>query len=454
MATTPVTVFYSYSHKDEAFKEQLDTHLALLRRKRLIKTWHDRRIIPGQDWESSIDRQLDESDIILLLVSPDFIASDYCYGRELVRAMDKHERNEAMVIPIIVRPVEWSEAPFARLQVTPKDAMPITSWSNQDEAWLDVERAISKAIGAIHELKYRDTSTPTLTPIGDLIKAEFKQLEKALTSSEGGFCEGIPTGIHDLDHLLGGVRSSELVVVAARPSMGKSDFVLNIAARAALDRGEAVAFFSMQMPVQRVVRRLIAASSDVNSHLMWRGYIGEKDFPKLATAAAKLFEAPLYIDETPRLTMTDIIDRSRSLKVRNRVQLVIIDSLQQLVISHSKTNSECASDFKALAKDLQVPIVLTCNLSPKAEKRRDKTPIFADLEDWASLEQDADVVMFLYRDEVYNPSTLAPGVLDIIVAKNRNGPTGLVRALYRTETSNFRDFAESEKNYEEKDNSE
>jgi replicative DNA helicase len=152
--------------------------------------------------------------------------------------------------------------------------------------------------------------------------------------------------------------------------------------------------------------------------------------------------------------MTDIIDRSRSLKVRNRVQLVIIDSLQQLVISHSKTNSECASDFKALAKDLQVPIVLTCNLSPKAEKRRDKTPIFADLEDWASLEQDADVVMFLYRDEVYNPSTLDPGVLDIIVAKNRNGPTGLVRALYRTETSNFRDFAESEKNYEEKDNSE
>ena len=106
----------------------------MLRRRRLIKTWHDRRIIPGQDWESSIDRQLDESDIILLLVSPDFIASDYCYGRELVRAMDKHERNESMVIPIIVRPVQWSDAPFARLQVTPKDGNPITSWSNQDVA--------------------------------------------------------------------------------------------------------------------------------------------------------------------------------------------------------------------------------------------------------------------------------------------------------------------------------
>lgn len=306
MKSKPVIVFYSYSHKDEPFKEQLETHLALLRRKELIKVWHDRRIIPGQDWEATIDRQLDEADIILLLVSPDFMASDYCYGKELIRAMEKHERNESIVIPIIIRPVEWSDSPFARLQVIPKDGKPVTSWSDQDEAWLNVEREINKAIGAIQELKYRDSSTPALTPIWDVIKAEFKQLEKVYSQagSDGVYCEGIPTGIHDLDHLLGGVRSPELVVVAARPSMGKSDFVLNIATRAAVDRGEAVAFFSMQMPVQSVVRRLIAASSDVNSHLMWRGYVRENDFPKLATAAAKLFEAPLYIDETPRLTMT------------------------------------------------------------------------------------------------------------------------------------------------------
>lgn len=136
------------------------------------------------------------------------------------------------------------------------------------------------------------------------------------------------------------------------------------------------------------------------------------------------------------------------------MQLVIIDSLQQLAISHSKTNSDCVSDLKALAKDLQVPIVVTCNLSPKAEKRNDKTPQFADLDDWPSLEQDADVVMFLYRDEVYNPSTSNPSVLDIIIAKNRNGPTGLVRALYRAETSNFKDLTVADDFYEDEEESE
>ena len=455
MSTTPVTIFYSYSHKDEELKDQLDTHLALLSKKGLIKTWHDRRIIPGQKWDTAIDSHLDESDIVILLVSADFIASDYCYGKEVVRAMERHERNEAKVIPVIVRAVDWIDAPFGRLQVLPKDARAITSWNNQDEAWLNVEQGIKKAIDAIQELRYRDTSTPALTPIGDLIKAEFKQLETVYTQadSEGLFCEGIPTGIRDLDRLLGGIRSSELVVVAARPSMGKSDFVVNIAARASLDRGHAVAFFSMQMSVQRVVRRLIAASSDVNSHLMWSGYIGERDFPKLATAAAKLFEAPLFIDETPRLTITDVMTRVRSLQAQNRVQLVIIDSLQQLLISPSATNADCVSDLKALAKDLQVPVIVTCNVSSKVERRQDKTPLFADLENWGSLEQDADVMLFLYRDEIYNPSTLEPGVLDIIVAKNRNGPTGLVRALYRPEASNFRDFALSDEHYEKEEDS-
>jgi replicative DNA helicase len=451
MATTPITIFYSYSHRDEAFKEQLEIHLALLRRKSLIKTWHDRRIIPGQEWETAIESHLDEADIVLLLVSADFIASDYCYGKELARAMEKHERNEAKVIPVIVRPVDWSDAPFARLQAVPKDGNPITCWANQDEAWLDVERGIKDAIEALQEIKYRAVSTPALTPIGDVIKAEFKEIENALmhSTSEGVFCEGIPSGISDLDRLLGGVRSSELVIVAARPSMGKSDFVLNIAAGAALDKGYPVAFFSMQMPVQRLVRRLIAANSDLDSHRIWSGHIYDKDFPKLALAAGKLFEAPLYIDETPRLDITAVIEKARSLRAQKQIRLVILDSLQQLVVSESKTRAETVIDLKALAKELQVPVVATFNVSAKAEKRRDRRPLLVDLHEWEGLEQDADVVLFLYRDEIYNPSTLDRGVLDIIVAKNRNGPTGLVRALYRPEASNFKDLMVSGEYYEE-----
>ena len=146
MATNPVTIFYSYSHKDEALKEQLDTHLALLRRRGLVSTWHDRRILPGPDWETVIDKSLDEADIVLFLVSADFMASDYCFGKEVVRGMERHELNEAKVIPVIVRAVDWVDAPFGKLQALPKDAHPITSWNNPDEAWLDVERGIKRAI--------------------------------------------------------------------------------------------------------------------------------------------------------------------------------------------------------------------------------------------------------------------------------------------------------------------
>ena len=141
-----VTLFYSYSHKDEKHRESLEIHLSLLKRAGILKEWHDRKIAPGQEWEEVLDKNLENSDVIVLLVSSDFIASDYCYEKEMKRAVERHDKGEATVVPIIVRPCDWKDTPFGKLQALPKDAKPITKWKNKDEAWLDVAKGIRKAI--------------------------------------------------------------------------------------------------------------------------------------------------------------------------------------------------------------------------------------------------------------------------------------------------------------------
>lgn len=442
MEKTPISIFYSYSHKDESLKEQLETHLSLLRRRGYINTWHDRCTSPGKEWEAIIDSHLDDADIILLLVSPDFMASDYCYGKELTRAMERHERKEYSVIPVILRPVDWGEAPFARLQALPKDGKPVTAWSNQDEAWLDVERAIKKAIADIQEVKHRSVATTGLTQVREVIVGELRRLENVYSeaSADRRPCTGISTGIIDLDTLLDGIHSSELVVVAARPSMGKTDFVANIAAKVAVERNQAVAFFSLQMTAEQVLRRVISATGEVSSQLMLRGYLGERDFPKLVMAVGKLVDAPLYLDESPRLSIRDIVARAKSLKMQEKIALVVIDSLQQLLVPSVSDCNEGAVALKALAKELQIPVVVTSNVVREVEKRKDKRPLVADLGDWESMEHEADVLLFLYREEVYYPDTPDAGMVEILVAKNRNGPTGIVRAIYRPESSIFKDL--------------
>src|SRR3989454_1726544 len=151
-SSTPVEVFYSYAHKDEAFRNKLETHLSLLRRQGLITAWHDRHILPGTDWAQAIDEHLERASVILLLISSDFLASDYCYGIELQRALERHQVNEARVIPILLRPVDWNKAPFAYLQALPTGAKPITTWRNRDAAFTDVAAGIRRVIEELPSL--------------------------------------------------------------------------------------------------------------------------------------------------------------------------------------------------------------------------------------------------------------------------------------------------------------
>lgn len=302
----------------------------------------------------------------------------------------------------------------------------------------------------MQETKFRDTSTSALTSIRDMLVAEFKHVEKSYggNRSAGISSDGIPTGIRDLDMLSGGLRSSELIVVAARPSLGKSDLLVNILVTTAIDGNQPVAFFSLQMPAQRIIQRLIASTSKVNSQKMRTGYLGERDFPKIAGAAARLVEAPIYIDETPRLSIPEIRVKAKTLKLDKKIQLLMIDSLQQL---NTPNTDDTVVALKALARELQIPVVVTSNISAKADRRKDKRPILADLADLGSLEQEADVILFLYRDELYNPDRDNRNELDVIVGKNRNGPTGVIKAWYFPDLSHICDFVRADEKYYEED---
>ncbi|MCP4656161.1 MAG: toll/interleukin-1 receptor domain-containing protein [bacterium] len=154
-----VDAFFSYSHKDEVLREQLEVHLAPLKREDAIRTWHDREILAGEDWDGEIDKHLERADLILLLISPDFLASDFCFDREMTRAMKRHRTGEARVIPIILRPCDWQRAPFGQLQALPKDGKPVTSWPDRDQAFLDVEQGIRRAIAKV--VKPPDRENPT-----------------------------------------------------------------------------------------------------------------------------------------------------------------------------------------------------------------------------------------------------------------------------------------------------
>ncbi len=149
--SSPLRVFFSYSHRDEAFRRTLENHLSILRRQGIIQGWSDRDIAAGEEWKTEIDQNLEVADIILLLVSDEFIASDYCWDKEMTRALERHDAHEARVVPIIIKPVDWRKAPFARLQALPKDGRPITTWSNRDEAWLDVARGMRRVAGVLNE---------------------------------------------------------------------------------------------------------------------------------------------------------------------------------------------------------------------------------------------------------------------------------------------------------------
>ncbi len=303
--------------------------------------------------------------------------------------------------------------------------------------------AAEKAIFDIAEKKIQSS----FVLVGDMIKDTLKTVEKLYERQE--MVTGVPSGFKDLDKLTAGLQPAELVVVAGRPSMGKTAFCVNVATHAALNAGIGVAVFSLEMAKEQLVLRMLCSEARVDNSKVRAGYLGERDFPKLANAAGRLHEAPIYIDDTPAISVLEVRAKARRLvkdRVR-RVGLIIVDYLQLMRGMGTAPNreqeiSEISRSLKALAKELNIPVVAISQLNRRVEDRGDKRPMMADLRESGAIEQDADVIVFIYRDEVYNPKSPDKGTAEIIVAKQRNGPTGTVHLAFFNEITRFEDLAE------------
>ncbi len=284
------------------------------------------------------------------------------------------------------------------------------------------------------------------TPIKDILVESFAEIEKLYNQKEP--ITGIPTGFADLDYKTAGLHNSDLVLVAARPAMGKSAFALNIATNAAVQAKVPVAIFNLEMSKSQLVSRILCSEAMVDSNKIRTGKIEEDDWVKLATALGPLSEAPIYIDDTPGITVTEIRAKCRKLKMEKNIGLIVIDYLQ-LIQGTGKRNasreqeiSEISRSLKILAKELDVPVIALSQLSRAAEQRADHRPMLSDLRESGAIEQDADIVMFLYRDDYYNQDSEKKNIAEVIMAKHRAGSTGTVELLW---LGNYTKFVNIEK---------
>jgi len=285
------------------------------------------------------------------------------------------------------------------------------------------------------------------TDIKELLPQVAERIDQLFQRDNPSDVTGIPTGYKDLDMMTSGLQPGDLIIIAGRPSMGKTSLALNMCEYVSVDTGLPTAVFSMEMASTQLVSRLIGSVGKLNQHKMRTGQLDDNDWEKLSYALGQLNEAPIFIDEGSALNPYEVRARARRLhKQCGRLGLIVIDYLQLMGSAGSTENrateiSEISRSLKALAKELNVPVIALSQLNRSVEQRPNKRPVMSDLRESGAIEQDADVIMFIYRDEVYNPETPDKGIAEIILAKQRNGPVGRVKLTFLGEYTKFENYA-------------
>lgn len=313
----------------------------------------------------------------------------------------------------------------------------------------ETRQVLEFAEQAVFEIGQRRI-TSTLSPLGDLLNESLVHLEEL--HSRGTGVTGVATGFRDFDALTAGLQPSNLVIVAARPGMGKSTFIANAAMHVALEEHKPVAFFTLEMSKLEVVNRLLCSEARIDATRMKTGKLSDADWQKLAAAIGVLSEAPLFVDDTAYLTVMEIKAKCRRLAAKAPLGLVVVDYLQLMsgggrAESRQVEISEISRNLKILARELECPVMAACQLNRSPEQRADKRPLLGDLRESGSLEQDSDIVCFLYRDDYYNADSPALGEAELIVAKHRNGPTDTIRLAFLNQYSRFESLSYRDDGY-------
>ena len=309
---------------------------------------------------------------------------------------------------------------------------------------IDPEQAIDLAQQRVFDIAQHGTPSD-LTHIKDILPESWDQIEERCNNK--GQLMGVSTGFYDLDNYTSGLCKSDLIILAARPSMGKTAFCLNIVTHVALREKKPVLVFSLEMGKEQLVLRMLCSEGEIDAQKIRTGEIAEHDFPKLTQAMGKLGEAPIYIDDTPGMSVMEMRAKARKVQMEagGDLGLIVIDYLQLMTgpggggneANRNQEISAISRGLKGLARELKVPVMALSQLSRAVESRQDKKPMLSDLRESGSVEQDADLVMFIYRDEYYNKDSERPGTADIIIAKQRNGPVGEISLLFRNALTRF-----------------
>ncbi len=323
----------------------------------------------------------------------------------------------------------------------------------------DMEDILDQAEKSIFEIS-ENRIRPTYYPVRDILKDTFKAIEELYERKE--LVTGVPTGYHDMDKMTAGLQPSDLIILAGRPSMGKTAFALNLLENATTnpDKPVSAVIFSLEMSKEQLVNRLLCSIARVDAGRLRTGHLGESDWPKLTMAAGTLSEARIFIDDTPAITVMELRSKARRLKAEHDLGLIIVDYLQLMRGSNPESRqqeiSEISRSLKALAKEINVPVIALSQLNRSLESRTDKRPMMADLRESGAIEQDADIIMFVYRDAVYcDACKRRDGSCDqghdkdaeIIIGKQRNGAIGTVNLTFRGEFTRFENRSDREEDY-------
>lgn len=313
------------------------------------------------------------------------------------------------------------------------------------ETGSDVDNILDKAEHRIFEISENKVRQDYFS-IRDIVKDSFRSIEDLYSRQQ--LITGVATGFEKIDDLTAGLQKSELIIIAGRPSMGKTAFALNIALHASMEAQVPTAIFSLEMSKEQLAFRLLSSEAKVDSQRLRKGFLGETDWPKLTTAAGRLSDAPLYIDDTAAITVLEMKAKSRRLKADRGLGLIVVDYIQLMKSSYAHDSrereiSDISRSLKALAKELNVPVVALSQLNRQVESRTNRRPQMADLRESGAIEQDADVIAFIYRDEVYNKSddNIDKGTAEIIIAKQRNGPTDTVKLAFIDKYTSFENLS-------------
>jgi replicative DNA helicase len=307
----------------------------------------------------------------------------------------------------------------------------------------DVDHLLDKAERLIFDITSDKVETK-FVPLKEIIKDSIEIIDNLYQRKEN--VTGLATGLHDLDVLTAGLQASDLIIIAGRPSMGKSALVASMTEHIGVVGRVPVAFFSLEMSKEQLVQRMLCSHARVDAHKVRTGFLSQSDWPRLTNAAGKLSEAPIFIDDTPSITVLELRAKARRLKSQHNIKLVIVDYLQLMQGPPRSENrqqeiSEISRSLKALARELSVPVIAVSQLSRAVEQRADRRPQLSDLRESGAIEQDADLVGLLLREEYYNPTEENKGVAELIIAKQRNGPVGTIKLTFVSEYARFEAIA-------------